>query len=53
MHCKKNYSEPGTMINTFNPTTWEQRNVALCEFEARLVYTVNPQHPELHSEAFS
>lgn len=33
------------MINTFNPTTWEQRNVGLCEFEADLVYTVNPQHP--------
>jgi len=29
------------MVHTLNPSTWRQRLVDLCEFEARLVYRMS------------
>ena len=32
---------PGLVAHTFNPSTWEQRQAELCEFEVSLIYRVS------------
>lgn len=43
VHVKKKNAWPGMMVHAFSPRTWEteQRQVDLCRFKPKLVYTVN------------